>query len=77
VKSVVLEIRCVDFVRHLELSLIKNLIKNAHGNGFVPGLDRAIRSWLARGHQQSAGQETLGEDGQQAHGYLSADDFRR
>jgi hypothetical protein len=53
----------------LELSLVENLIKYAHGHGFVSGLDRIIRSWLPLGHQQSAGQETLGEDEQQAHGY--------
>jgi hypothetical protein len=64
VKSVVSEIRRVDFVRHLEISLVENLIKHAHGHGFVPGLDRPIRSWLPLGYQQSTGQETLGEDGQ-------------
>jgi hypothetical protein len=63
VKSVVLEIRRVDFVRHLELSLVENLIKYAHRHGLVSGLDRPIRSWLPLGHQQSAGQENLGEDG--------------
>jgi hypothetical protein len=73
---VVLEIRRVDFVRHLELSLVENLIKYAHCHSFVPGLYRPIRSWLVLGHQQSASQETLGEDGQQTHGYLSADDLR-
>jgi hypothetical protein len=73
---VVLEIRRVDFVRHLELSLVENLIKYAHRHGLVSGLDRPIRSWLPLSHQQSTGQETLGEDGQQAHGYLSADDLR-
>jgi hypothetical protein len=76
VKSVVSEIRRVDFVRHLELSLVEDLIKYAHGHGFIPGLDRPIRSWLPLGQQQSAGQETLGEDGRQAHGHLSADDLR-
>jgi hypothetical protein len=77
VKSVVLEIRRVDLVRHLELSMVENLIKHAHRHGFVSCLDRPIKSWLPLGHQQSAGQETLGEEGQQAHGYLSADDLRR
>jgi hypothetical protein len=60
----------------LELSLVENLIKYAHRHGFVPGLDRPIRSWLSLGHQRGDGQETLSEDEQRAHGYLSADDLR-
>src|SRR5215469_5137436 len=35
VKSVVLEIRRVDFVRHLELSLVENFIEYSHSNGLV------------------------------------------
>jgi hypothetical protein len=61
VKSVVLEIRRVNFVRHLEPSLVENLIKHAHGNGFVSGLDRRVGSWLSPSHQQSAGHETVEE----------------
>src|SRR5260221_13173315 len=71
----VLKIRRVDFGRHFEPSLVENLIKYPHRHDFVPGLDRPIGSWLALGHQQNAGQETLGEDEQHAHGYLSADDL--
>jgi hypothetical protein len=67
-KAMVLEIRRVDFVRNLEPTLVENLIEYAHGHSFVPGLDRFISNWLPLGRWQSAGQDTQGEDGQQAHG---------
>jgi hypothetical protein len=73
VKSVVLKIRSVDFVRYLELSLVENLINTRMATAlFLAWIDPSGVG-CSLSHQQSGGQETQGKTDSRRIAHFSAD----